>query len=92
MDPTQEECRKCPLFNHREANVLPPGAELPWLVFQRLSSPAIERFNLQGEVWRSLNMGLTDRQVDQLLADLDEILAGYEDAREELKPPPPKGK
>ncbi len=92
MDPTQRECRKCPLFNNRESNPLPPGTELPWLVFQRLSSPAIERFNLQGEVWRSLNLGLNDRQVDQLLADLDEILAGYEEAREDLKPPKPKGR
>lgn len=90
MDPTQKECRKCQLYNHRTENALPPGAELAWLIFQRLTSPAIERFGLQGEVWRSLNLGLKDRQVDELIADLDEILAGYEEAREQLKPPKPK--
>lgn len=91
MDESRKDCRRCPLLEHRKSYPVPIDGLLAWQVFQRMTSPAVERFGLQTEVVRSLNLQLRDDQVDVLIADLDEILEGIHEAREALKPAP-KGK
>ena len=80
-----KECRSCALFLHTIDNPLPQGTELAWAVYLRLNSPAVRRFNLQGEALASLRLALHPSQIDALISSLDAILDGVRAADEILK-------
>jgi len=90
MDPSQPECNKCGLYLHTQRNPIPPGGELGWSLYRRLTSPAVERFGFQAEIMESIGLRLTHRRTLEVVESLDEIMVGIDEAKRELAPAPTK--
>jgi hypothetical protein len=81
-----EHCRtRCQFYAQKTASSVPLAGALAWSVYVRLSSPAVERFHLEADVFECLGLRLTSEKTLELIGQLDAILAGVEEARRQIK-------
>ena len=80
-----DHCRdRCQLFAQREGNRVPREGVFAYSLFRRLTSPAVERFALQADIFDALNVRLSSAGTLELVAHLDALMEGVEEARREL--------
>jgi len=80
-----EHCRsRCQLYRQRTTNAVPPEGLFGYSVFQRLSSPAVERFHLEADVFDALGIRLSPEGTLDLIGQLDALMEGVDEAKREL--------
>lgn len=91
MDPTQRECRECPLYQWTSNSKLPEGCEYAWLVYQRIAGGSSQALGLQQLAIRALGLDeLPSEDLMSLLDLMDACVQGTVDAEKIINPQPPK--
>lgn len=86
MDPSQKECRVCPLYQHAQADPVPKGCSYVWAMAQFLSGPGVKRFHIQRHALKLLDLDQLDETESlDLIEGLNGIAEGEDSARRFLQ-------
>ncbi len=90
MDPSQDECRRCPLFRHRTRLPIPEGTDFAWTIGQFLSGAGVKRFGLRELAVELLDLGsLDEHELAEVIDLLNAIAEGEHKAQVEINKPKP---